>query len=63
MQCKYVSYASKSFPSFLKNLEQKNNSKPIIQKTAEATGDLLCNNKANRMTKVSKNSQRNNLEN
>ena len=35
-------------------------SKIAVQKTAEATGDLIGNNIAKRITKVSKNSQQNN---
>ena len=37
-------------------------SKRVIQKTAEATGDLIDNKIANKMTGVSQNSQRNNSE-
>ena len=40
----------------------KTSSKRVIQKTAEATGDLIGNKIANRITKVSKNSQQNNSE-
>ena len=40
----------------------KISSKRVIQKTAEATGDLIGNKIANRITKVSKNSQENYLE-
>ena len=40
----------------------KTSSKRVIQKTAEAAGDLIHNKIANRITKVSKNSQQNNLE-
>ena len=40
----------------------ENSSKKVIQKTAEATGDLIGNKVANRITKVSKISQRNNSE-
>ena len=40
----------------------KTGSKRAIQKTAEATGDLIANKIANRITKVSKNSQQNTLE-
>ena len=40
----------------------KNASKGTIQKTPEATGDLIGNKIADRITKVSKNSQKNNLE-
>ena len=37
-------------------------SKRAIQKTAEATGDLVGNKIAGRITEISKNSQQNNLE-
>ena len=40
----------------------KTSSKGIIQKTAEVTGDLIGNKIADTITKVSKNSQQNNLE-
>ena len=40
----------------------KTNSKRVIQKTSEATGDLIGNKIANRITKVSKHSQQNNSE-
>ena len=40
----------------------KTSSKRVIQKRTEATGDLIVNKIANRITKVSKNSQQNNLE-
>ena len=40
----------------------KTTSKKEIQKTAEATWDLIGNKVAIRITKVSKNSQQNNLE-
>ena len=40
----------------------KTASKRLIQKTAEATGDLIGNKIASRITKVSKNSQQNNSE-
>ena len=36
----------------------KTSSKRVVQRTANATGDLIGNNIANRITKVSKNSQR-----
>ena len=36
--------------------------KGAIQKTAEATGDFIGNKIANKITKVSKNSQQNNSE-
>ena len=40
----------------------KTSLKRVIQKTAEAAGDLIGNKIANRITKVSKNSQQYNLE-
>ena len=40
----------------------KTSPKRVIQKTAEATGDLIDNKIADRITKVSKNSPQNNLE-
>ena len=40
----------------------KTYSKQVIQKTAEATGDLIGNQIAERITKVSKNSQQHNPE-
>ena len=40
----------------------KTSSKRVIQKTAEATVRLIGNKSANRITKVSKNSQQNNSE-
>ena len=40
----------------------KTNSKRVIQKTAEAAGYFIGNNIANKITKVSKNSQQNNSE-
>ena len=40
----------------------KTYSKQVIQKTAEATGDLIGNQIAERITKVSKNSQQHNSE-
>ena len=40
----------------------KTSSERVIQETAEATVDLIGNTIANRITKVSKNSQQNNLE-
>ena len=39
----------------------KTTSKKLIQKTTGGTGDLIVNKTANRITKVSKNYQRNNL--
>ena len=40
----------------------KTNSKRVIQKTAETAGYFIGNNIANKITKVSKNSQQNNSE-
>ena len=40
----------------------KTSSKRVIQKTADATGDLIANKFVNRVTKVSKNLQQNNSE-
>ena len=40
----------------------KFSSKRVIQKTAEATGDLIGNKIANKITKVSKNLQQNNSD-
>ena len=40
----------------------KTASKRVIQKTAEATSDLMRNKNADRITKVSKNSQQNHSE-
>ena len=40
----------------------KSSSKRVIQKTAEATGDLIDDKISDRITKVSKNSQQNNSE-
>ena len=40
----------------------RTSSKRVIQKTAEASGGLIGNKIANRITKVSKNSQQNNLK-
>ena len=40
----------------------KTTSKRVIQKTAEANGDLIGNKIANRITKVSENSDQNNSE-
>ena len=54
---KLVDHAKKSATDALKT-----SSKIVIQKTPEATGDLICNKIANRITKVSKNSQQNHLE-
>ena len=57
MHQKLLAHAKKSVTDTFKN-----SSKRVIQKTAEATGDLIGNTIANRITKVSKNSQENNLE-
>ena len=47
----------------LKNQQKTQNfSKRVIQKTAEATGDLIGNKTANKMTKLSKKSQQYNSE-
>ena len=40
----------------------KTSTKSVIQKTAEATGGLIGNKTANKVTKVSRNSQQNNLD-
>ena len=40
----------------------KTSSKWLIQRVAEATGDLIANKIANKITRVSKNSQQNNLK-
>ena len=40
----------------------KTSSKRVIQKTAEASGDLICNKIADRSTKFSKTSQQNSSE-
>ena len=40
----------------------KTSSKRVIQKIAEATGDLIGNKFANKITKISNNSQQNNTE-
>ena len=47
-----------------KNLQDvlKTFSKRVIQKTIEATGDSIGNKTANKVTRVSKNSQQNNSE-
>ena len=45
----------------LKN-QQQTDSKRAIQKTAEATDDLIDNKITNKIIKVSKNSQQNNSE-
>ena len=41
---------------------RKTSSKRAIHQTAEATGDLISNKIADRITKVSKNSEQNNSE-
>ena len=56
---------AKRFLIVLSNLQQihlKNVSKRAIQKTAQATGDLTGNKFADKITKMSKISQQNNLE-
>ena len=40
----------------------KTSSKWLIQRVAEATGDLIANKIANKITRVSKNSQQHNLK-
>ena len=45
-----------------KHLQQIFSSKRLFQKTAEATGDLIGNKIANRITKVSKSLPQNNSE-
>ena len=46
---------AKSLLIVLKNLQQSNfSSKRAIQKTAEATGDLVANTIANKITSISK---------
>ena len=40
----------------------KSSSKRVLQKTAEATDDLIGNKITNKIVKLSKNSQQNNLE-
>ena len=57
MRQKLLGHVKKSAADALKT-----SSKRVIQKTAEATGDLIGNKIANRIIKVSKNSQQNNLE-
>ena len=53
---------------FLDNAKQsakdalKTTSKNVVQKTAETTGDLIGDKISNKVTKISKNSQQNNLE-
>ena len=54
---KLLDHAEKSATDALKT-----SSKRVIQKTAEATGDLISNKTANKITKLSKNSQQNNSE-
>ena len=60
---------AKSFLITLNNLQQhlkllalKTSSKWVIQKTTEATGDLIVNTIANRITNVSRSSPLNNSE-
>ena len=52
--------AARIFLIMLNNLQQMR--LKLLQRTAEATGDLIGNKVADRITKVSKNSQQNNLE-
>ena len=53
---------------FLDNAKQpakdalKTTSKNVVQKTAETTGNLIGDKISNKVTKISKNSQQNNLE-
>ena len=54
---KRLDHAKKSATDSLKT-----SSKRVIQKTAEATGDLIGNKNANRIIKASKSSQQNNSE-
>ena len=54
---KLLDHAKKSATDSLKT-----SSKRVIQKTAEATGDLIGNKNANRIIKASKSSQQNNSE-
>ena len=51
----------RKFLNMLKN-QQQTDSKRAIQKTAEATDDLIDNKITNKIIKVSKNSQQNNSE-
>ena len=61
MSCKYsqrpIDHAKQSATNALKTTSKK-----VIKKTAEATGDLIGNKVADRITKVSKISQQNNSE-
>ena len=57
MHQKLLDHAKKSATDVVKA-----SSKRVIQKTAEATGDLIDNKIANRITKVSKDLQQNNSE-
>ena len=52
--------AARIFLIMLNNLQQMR--LKLLQRTAEATGDLIGNKVADRITKVSKNSQQNNLD-
>ena len=56
-------YSQKRFDHAKKSATHalKTSSKRVIQKTLEATGDLIGNKIANKITRVSKNSQQNNL--
>ena len=51
----------RKFLNMLKN-QQQTDSKRAIQKTAEATDDLIDNKITNKIIKVSKNSRQNNSE-
>ena len=53
---KFLDHAKQSATDAIKT------AKRVIQKTVEATGDLIGNKFANKITKVLKNSQQNNLE-
>ena len=57
MRQKLLHLAKKSATDALKKKKKR-----VIQKTVEATGDLISNKIANRITKVSKISQQNNSE-
>ena len=57
MRQKFLDHAKQSVTDALNT-----SSKRVIQKTAAATADLIGNKIANRITKVSKYSQQNNLE-
>ena len=57
MRQKILDHAKKFATDALKTFSER-----VIQKTAEATGDLISNKIANRITKVSKYLQQNNSE-